>query len=421
MNKLRVLTCAFTCCPPGKPGFTGGEDTLGWNLVKQVARCHEVWVLTQEVDRVSIDQEVEEEELTNLHFCYVGLPKWLQPLLRVQGGHQFYYQLWQMKAYFVAKQLNNKVRFDLFHHITYANDWMVSYIGALLPVPYVRGPGGGAHRTPKGFQGEYPFTGQFWEKVRSIGQWLFRHDPFFMIGQRRARAILVCTRESIAQLHKHRAGKVQLFPVSGISSKDLQRPSFNKPSEKSKESRFQVLTAGSLIRVKGFGLAIKAFKEFSDKHPGTQFDIIGSGPEEPRLRSIAQKLNLSDKVKFRQEIPRDALLSEMSSHDVFLFPSLRDGGGTVVVEAMASGVPVVCLDTGGPGTHITEECGVKIAPSSPAQAAQELAVALERLYLDDGLRHRLGEAGRERAEQLYQWEKLGDRLMQIYRDAVRPQ
>ena len=86
--------------------------------------------------------------------------------------------------------------FDAFHHVTYANDWMASYIGALLPVPYIRGPGGGAHRTPKGFEEEYQLGGRVWEKVRVAGQWIFRHDPAFLIGQNRASAILVCHDES---------------------------------------------------------------------------------------------------------------------------------------------------------------------------------------------------------------------------------
>jgi glycosyltransferase involved in cell wall biosynthesis len=76
-------------------------------------------------------------------------------------------------------------------------------------------------------------------------------------------------------------------------------------------------------------------------------------------------------------MPRGELLSNMESHDVFLFPSLRYGGGAVVIEAMAAGKPVVCLDTGGPGMHITDDWGFKIIPRSPRDAVLELASALE--------------------------------------------
>ena len=411
---LRVLACTFTCCPPGTPGFRGGEDLLGWNLLNQIARFHEVWALTHSLDRPSLEQAQRTEPRPNIHFHYVHLPKALSPLLRIQGGHQFYYHLWQVKAYFAARRLHKELNFDLFHHVTYANDWLANFIGAFLQVPYVRGPGGGAHRTPKGFEKEYTVGGRLWENVRSIGQWIFRHDPFFLKGQNRAGAILVCNPESKSKVPKKWSHKVHLFPVSGIFSDDLLRP----PQPPASQQEFRVLTAGSLLRIKGFGLAIRAFGEFAGVHPAAKLSIIGSGPEEPRLRRLVHQTNLQNKVCFLGWKPHDVLLSEMASHDVFLFPSLRDGGGTVVIEAMAAGKPVVCLDVGGPSLHVTEETGIKVAAGSPQRAVRELAEALQRLYAHEELRVTLGNAARERAKQLYHWDRLGERLMEIYQGSL---
>ena len=413
-SPLRVLTCAFTCCPPGTPGFRGGEDLLGWNLIIQIARFHEVWTLTHALDRPTIEQALKDDPRPNIHVQYVGLPRALRPLLRIQGGHQFYYHLWQAKAYFVARRLHKEIDFNLFHHITYANDWLASFIGAFLPITYVRGPGGGAHRTPKGFDKEYPVSGRLWEKVRSIGQWFFRHDPLFLKGQNRAGAILVCNPESMSKIPRKWSHKVHLFPVSGIFSDDFVRP----PQPPASQQEFRVLTAGSLLRIKGFGLAIRAFLEFAGTHPVARLSIIGSGPEEPRLRRLVRHAQSRDKVCFLGWKPHDVLLSEMASHDVFLFPSLRDGGGTVVIEAMAMGRPVICLDTGGPSMHVTEDTGLKVAARSPQQAVHELADALQRLYWDKELRISLGKAARERATQLYHWDRLGERLMKIYQDSL---
>ena len=415
-TRLRILACTFTCCPPGKPGFTGGEDLLGWNLLRQIARFHKVFTLTHADDRSSIEQALQEDPIENLHFRYVDLPRWLHPLLRFQGSHQLYYYLWQIKAYFTSRKLHSQIGFDLFHHITYANDWMASFIGAALPIPYVRGPGGGAHRTPKGFEGEYPFFGRLWEKFRAPGQWLFRHDPVFRKGQNRAKAILVCNKESVSKVPGHLVHKVHLFPVSGVSLEDLTQGI----QANGDDTQFRVLSAGSLIRVKGFALAIKAFKEFAKAHPETTFSIIGSGPDGSRLRSLVRRSDLESKVKFYGWMPRDQLMKEMPAYDVFLFPSLRDGGGTVVIEAMAAAKPVVCLDTGGPGTHITSECGLKITPDSPKRAVENLANALEKLYSDKELRLRLGRAGREKATEFYLWDRLGERLMDIYQGALSP-
>ena len=293
MTRLRVLACAFTCCPPGTPGFRGGEDVLGWNLLGQIARFSQVWALTRGEDRAGIEQALEQEPVSNLNFRYVDLPRSLRPLLKIQGGHQLYYYLWQLKAYFVARRLHKDTRFDLFHHITYANDWMASFIGALLPIPYVRGPGGGAHRTPKGFEREYSLGGRLWEKVRSLGQWLFRHDPAFVKGQSRARAILVCNQEALSGMPIRWAHKAQLFPVNGVSSGDLVLGG----EARAPDGQFRVLSAGSLIRIKGFSLALRAFKEFSEKYPSSEFKIIGSGPEESRLKAIVKRGQLHPKVQ----------------------------------------------------------------------------------------------------------------------------
>ena len=93
----------------------------------------------------------------------------------------------------------------------------------------------------------------------------------------------------------------------------------------------------------------------------------------------------------------------------------------MVIEAMSAARPVVCLDAGGPGLHITESCGIKVDPQSPPKTVAGLAAALERLYLDDGLRERMGAAGRERARESYHWDRLGDRLMEIYQPILSPE
>ena len=416
MTGLRILACAFACCPPGKPGFSGGEDVLGWNLLIQSARSNDVTAITSTRNRPGIEAALSESAIENIEFCYLELPAWSNWLLRFQGTHQFYYWIWQIRAYYLARRLHKKHNFQLFHHMTYANDWMASYIGAFLPVPYVRGPGGGAHRTPKGFEKEYQLSGRVWEKVRTASQWIFRHDPAFRIGQNRASSILVCHEETKKVLPKGATHKSQLFPVVGISSVDLKV----RPPKTSGVRQFKVLSAGSLIRVKGFGLAIKAFGKFADKYPDAEFNIVGGGPELSRLNNLVRDLGLESKVHVLPPVPREELLGKMANHDVFLFPSLRDGGGAVVIEAMAMGRPVICLDTGGPGMHVTSQCGVKINPISPVQAVDEMAAALERLYEDEELRRGLGRAAKDRAERIYHWDRLGDRLSEIYRDAARP-
>lgn len=431
--KLRVLACAFACSPGAAMGrFGGGEQILGWNVVRQLSRFHQVWVLTSTRNRAAIEVARESETLPNVHFCYLDLARWLEPLQSYAGGIQCYAYFWQVKAYFAARRLHKKIRFDGFHHITYANDWMASFIGALLPVPYIRGPGGGAHRTPKPFLREYPHRSRVWEQWRAVGQWLFRHDPFFIAGQRQARAILACNYEALEAIPRKWQHKAQLFPVNGVSSTELSLAPLEGPDSvengpERQGEKFSILSAGKLLPLKGIGLAIKAFKAFVDRAAATErareakFRIIGDGPELPRLEALVHQLGLQTQVRFEKGMAREELLLKMHSCDVFLFPSLRDGGGAVVVEAMAAGKAVICLDLAGPAMHVTHDCGIKITAESPEQVVDEMAAALERLWQDKPLRSRMGKAGRERAERVYHWDVLGEHLRVIYEQALGSQ
>jgi glycosyltransferase involved in cell wall biosynthesis len=420
-KELRVLACAYACSPGGSAeAFGGGELVLGWNLVKQLGRFHQVAVLTATPNRANIESALSREPLPTVQFHYFDLPSWMTFLRGVQGGIQMYAYLWQVKAYFVARRLHREHSFDVFHHITYANDWMASFIGALLPVPYIRGPGGGAHRTPRELLAEYSIGGRIFERLRAAGQWIFRHDPFFVAGQRRARGLLVCNREALEAVPRKWRAKTSLFPVNGVSADDLRR----FPLDLGRNGTFRVLTAGKLLRIKGNALALRAFRQFAARHSDAELVIVGDGPELSALRRLAGDLEQTHQVRFEDWMTHEKLLSQMCASDVFLFPSLRDGGGAVVVEAMAAGKPVVCLDLAGPGLHVTPECGMKITPSSPEGTVLEMAATLERLYQNKELRARMGQAARKRGEEHYHWDRLGEHLQEIYQKAfaqvVRP-
>ncbi len=429
VKKLRLLTCAFACSPSGNLRLGNGEAVLGWNLVTQLARFHEVHVLTHPSNREGIEKRPAEPAHPTLHFHFFELPRWLSVLQKLQGCFQVYAYLWQIQAYFVARRLHGEIRFDAFHHITYANDWGASYVGAFLPIPYLRGPCGGAQRTPRQYLSEYALHNRFWERVRAGMGWILRHDPFFVRGQARAQKILVCNRESLQALPRRFQHKAIFFPVNGISSEDLKIIASRNGSKGPQNDgataagsvprrEFRVFSAGRLIALKGYRLAIRAFGLFAGQHPEAKLDIVGEGPDLSRLQDLVSSLQLGDQVRLPGWMARDEVLATMCSCDVFLFPSFRDGGGAVVIEAMAAGKPVICIDLAGPGMHVTEDCGIKVPAGSPLETVELIAQALERLYRDRELRGRMGEAARRRAEQMYTWDHLGERLQQIYQEAL---
>ncbi len=84
-----------------------------------------------------------------------------------------------------------------------------------------------------------------------------------------------------------------------------------------------------------------------------------------------EDLGLEKQVQLERWIPRHDLLALLRQGDTFLFPNLRNGGGAVVVEAMAASKPVICMDLAGFGMHVTEDCGIKI-PRRSADGTVEL-------------------------------------------------
>jgi glycosyltransferase involved in cell wall biosynthesis len=408
---MKVLVSAYACNPTGSLQLHPGEDLTGWRLVEQLARFHELWVIAHRYNAAGISEALVRKTLPNVRFIFTELPKPLNWLYRIEFGQRIYYYLWQIKAWRVARKLHREVRFDVTHHLTFGNDWIPSFIGAFLPVPFVWGPVGGGQRTPKPLLKEYSLYGRFAEAARNCAQTVGRRMRVRKRCLKKARAVLVCNRETQARMPRKDQGKILYFPVNGIAAEDFTD---DGPEPRADVGRFKIITAGRLHRLKGFALAVRAFGVFSRKHPASEMTIIGEGPERKRLWDLISDLGLEDRVRILPWLPRHELLANMRASDVFLFPSFRDGGGAVVVEAMGSGIPVIVLDSGGPGAHVRDAWGIKVAPGSPESVITGMADALEGLHEDRALRRRMGDAGRERAMKFYAWDRLGERMRDIY-------
>jgi glycosyltransferase involved in cell wall biosynthesis len=247
------------------------------------------------------------------------------------------------------------------------------------------------------------------EIIRIVSQEFWRRDYFRQRCVRKAKAILVCneqTRQKFCRSQK----KLFFFPVNGISSEDFCLPNIRTSAQK----KFTVIYAGRLDPIKGLALGLKSFKVFVEKYPDSKFEIIGKGPEEFRLKNLVHELGIYSHISFIPWLSREDLLKKLVESDVFLFPSFRDGGGAVIIEAMASGLPVICLDNGGPGFHIKEEWGIKIFPGNSDYVIQQIAESLEKLYLRKDLRIKMGISAQQRARDFYLWDRLGEKMQQIY-------
>ena len=150
----------------------------------------------------------------------------------------------------------------------------------------------------------------------------------------------------------------------------------------------------SLIRAMGI---LQSHDHLSKLH----LDIVGDGAERSSLESLSQSLELGDVIRFHGM--RDDVSSVLATASLFVLPSITEGISLTLLEAMATGLPVVACDVGGnPEVVAHKETGILVPPSDP----QAMADAMLWLHQNETLACQYGSAGRERVEQKFCIRKM---------------
>jgi glycosyltransferase involved in cell wall biosynthesis len=174
------------------------------------------------------------------------------------------------------------------------------------------------------------------------------------------------------------------------------------------EKSFVVGTAGRLEPVKGPEFLMEAAKDILSNYPQTYFVFAGDGPLRQRLERKAYELGINTNMRFlgwRNDVTR-----VISIYDIFVFPSLNEGMGRVLVEAMALGKPVVASNVGGIPDLVTHgKTGFLVPPKNPGQLAKYIQILIE----DEGKRKRLGQAGKEMALN-FKKEIMVEKIAELY-------
>lgn len=402
---MKILISAYSC-EPGK----GSEPGVGWNIAKEVARYHEVWVLTRpDESKEVIEAELSRNPDPNLHFVYFTLPFWQDSMSGGQSGAmQLHYYLWQIQAYFVARRLHQEIDFDVAHHVTFVRYSSPSFL-SLLPIPFLWGPVGGGESAPKSFWRDFSFRAKLYETARILWRWIGEQDPFVRLTIKNSAVIRATTKDTVERLHKLGAKNVEISPESGLPTEEITNLAQYKLPQ---DTPIRFISMGRLLHWKGFHLGLRAFA--AAKLTDAEYWICGDGVEQERLIALANKLGITKQVKFWGRLPREETLEKLGQCHVLVHPSLHDSGGWVCMEAMAAGRPVICLDLGGPAVQVTEATGLKIAPVSLEQVVKDLALAMIRLTEDKELRVSMSKAGQKLVSTMYSWEARGKSLDRLY-------
>jgi glycosyltransferase involved in cell wall biosynthesis len=274
-----------------------------------------------------------------------------------------------------------------------------------LGIPFIFGPVGGGETMPAKLRRGLPWASRFRESLRNFGNAMVKVDPLMHFTFSRA-SVIACTtnetRQRIPARFHHKCIVLQTIGVDVDDRPIAQVPATDGP-------RF--LFVGRLLYWKGLHLVLRALAEVRECLPSVRLKVIGEGSDLPWLKRVAEQCGVADIVDWIPWMPREEIFREYHNNTAFVFPSLHDSGGLVVLEALAAGLPVICLNLGGPGANVNSSCGVIVEAthSDEGTVRRSLAEAMIALASKPELRDALVSNCVPRARQL-SWERAVEGL-----------
>lgn len=363
--RRRILLSSFACS-----SVWGSEPGVGWQWLLQLARQYEVVLLTHAYFRAHLEPALRDTGL-EVEVHYVQAPAFgLHP--HRQLNSRLYYTFWQWRLRSVARQLLANRHFDLVHHLTWGTLRFPCFLGG-LGVPLVMGPLGGGEAAPLRLFRGLPLRIFAFDVLRSLSLSWVRIDPMATWGPRHSALVLCKSGDSLRALPRSVQARAVVVPEIGSPEVDLTVRAAESVLPPGRPIR--LLFAGRLLGWKGVAIALGAVRRLVQQGHDVEFDIAGDGPLRAHLADCIARAGLQGCVRMLGSIPRTELMALYGRADLFLFPSLHDSSGNVVLESLSRGLPVVCLDLGGPRYYVDESCGVVVPTRNLSRQDVEHALA----------------------------------------------
>lgn len=392
---------------------------VGWSMARALGEVADVHLVTQIRNRDAILRAglVEGQDFTVIDSEAIARPLW--KLGNVLGGGKgkgwtistavavvsypyFEHLIW--KAFGDAIEAGE---YDIVHRVTPLSPITVSPIAAKCAaagVPFVMGPLNGGVPWPKGF-----------EDVRKAeGEWLsrFRGVRKLFPGRRRmlkaTRAILAGSRQAVREVPSAFADRAVWLPENAI---DTAR--FNRIAPQKIDGSLRACFIGRLVPCKGVDMLIEAAAPVLAAG-SLRLDIVGDGPERGKIEALVDRFDLRSSVTFHGMVDHRRVQDLVVGSNVLTFPSIRDFGGGVVLEAMALGVVPIVVDYAGPGELVVPGTGYKIPISSRDQIIADLRRQLEEIVADPGALPAMGARARSHVQANYTWSAKARQVREVY-------
>ncbi len=398
---MKILIVGHACAPGlgSEPGFT-------WNWAWQMSRMHEVWVITHPEYKDRVDSFLASHPNDCVHFVWV-VPKsrfdYWTPGSNQERGIRLHYWLWVREAYRQAASLNGQVHFDLVHHVSLSTIALPPPFWK-LPVPAVWGPVGGGQSFPPAFISQLR-TNRIKEFLRSLNLLLLPFSPALRRTLASTHTVLATNLETRDLLERAGSNRVGLFLDCGVDGR------LTPPDPRVAGQQLTLLWAGRLEPQKGLAIALRALAV--TKYRESRLLVAGAGTEQLKMEALARSLGLTNRVEFLGRVPHETMEAHFQSCDALVFTSLRDSFGSVVLEAMSNGLPVIALNHQGMRAFVPDDASIKVPVNSPEQVISDLANAFDLLASNPQLPRTMSKAAFAFAEN-QTWRRRAEAMNDLY-------
>ncbi len=398
---MNILYVAYSCDP-----YAGSEDKIGWSVPFESARSNRVHVLTKEEQREPIERYLAAHPACDIRFHYVDIPPVCKRLL----GESLYsgrLGIWNRRAYATAARICASEAIDLIHQVTPVEFRAIGDYGRIGNVPFVCGPVGGAEYIPPGLRG-YAQGHEAQELVRRAANALSRWHLATSGVLGRVDHVLFANGETQDYLGDLCGGQdARPYPEIGVGEQELAR------RRRRRHDGCTILVAGRLVYRKGHDLLLDALAGLP-ADVRCECRIVGDGPCREALgRRCQGDARLRDRVVLTGAASFEGMTEEYQNADVLVMPSLRETSGSVVLEAMARGLPVITIGRFGGAEMVDAGVGWLYAGTDQGSYVRSLQEALIECIASPEERERRGGRARGRAEH-YTWGTKVTHYQDIY-------
>ena len=401
---MNILYIAYSCDP-----YFGSENKIGWNIPLEASKNHRVFVLTKEEHKKNIQHYCIENGIDNIRFYYADIKEIYKKIFKPP----FYsgrLNIWHKKALPIAEEICRENGIEIIHQIAPIEFRSIGKYYGIPDTKFVCGPLAGGQNVPKPLM-SYTGKDKPIEKLREIINRFYKRKIKASGILNKCDCILYANYETKAFLEP--SAKSTVIPETALKKSELVN-TFEKDDNK-EECVFLVVSR--FTATKGYNLLFDAVKRIPDSL-NYKIKIIGYGPLENEVKALFESdKNVMRHTEFLGRLPFSKMNEQYQSADALVFPTFREATGSVILEAMANGLPVITANRCGGSVLCSPSYAYLYSAASKNGWANHLRFAMLHCINNLDEVHEKGRKAREAAEH-FTFEKRVETYSKIYEDLL---